>query len=332
MPYADKTVAIVCGGPSPEADVSRLSAGRLSPALENNYQNVLLLELDKHLPEQLVKHQVDVVFPVAHGPMGEDGSLQGLLDIMGIAYVGSGVLASASALDKSVTKRILHAAGVPLARDQIVNRHENLDDAVQRCIDCLGEHVIIKPLGQGSGIGVQFAEGHEDLREKLKASFEHDQKLLVEEFISGKEITAGVLDLEETTVLPVTEITTPDGAWYDYVHRYTPGLSEHTIPAPLPESQYLRVQEIALKAHQLLGCRDLSRSDFIVPEVGSPILAELNNLPGMTPTSLFPDGARAAGISFEELICSLVDHALQRGEREKSGRAYWPLPKLVVDF
>ena len=129
-------------------------------------------------------------------------------------------------------------------------------------------------------------------------------------------------------MLPVIEITTPDGAWYDYVHRYTPGLSDHTIPADLPESQYQRVQEIALKAHQLLGCRDLSRSDFIVPEVGSPVFSELNNLPGMTPTSLFPDGAKAMGISFEELVCSLVDHALKRGKEKK--RDYWPLPKLAV--
>ncbi|WP_263322128.1 D-alanine--D-alanine ligase [Endozoicomonas sp. Mp262] len=330
MPLRNKTVAIVCGGPSPEADVSRLSAGRLSPAVEKYFEKVIHLELDEQLPAQLLTHKVDVVFPVAHGPMGEDGSLQGLLDIMGIAYVGSGVLASASALDKSVTKRILHAAGIPLAKDQIVHRHEELDSCVQRCLDCLGEQVIIKPLGQGSGIGVQFATGHEDLREKLGESFEKDQKLLVEEFIAGKEITAGILDLEDTTLLPVTEIITPDGAWYDYVHRYTPGLSEHIIPAQLPEQQYHRVQEIALKAHQLLGCRDLSRSDFVVPEVGCPIFSELNNLPGMTPTSLFPDGARAAGIPFEKLVCRLLDHALKRGGQQTDKENYWPLPELAI--
>ncbi|MDB2384241.1 D-alanine--D-alanine ligase [Endozoicomonas sp.] len=330
MPNSNKTVAIICGGPSPEADISRLSASRLYPALASNYQRVVQLELDRQLPQQLVLHAVDVVFPVAHGPMGEDGSLQGLLDIMGIAYVGSGVLASASALDKSVTKRILHAAGIPLAKDQIIYRHEAIDDAIQRCIDCLGEQLIIKPLAQGSGIGVQFASGYEDLREKLSESLAMEDKMLVEEFISGREITAGVLDLEKTIVLPVTEITTPDGAWYDYVHRYTPGLSAHTIPALLPEAQSLRVQEIALKAHQLLGCRDLSRSDFVVPEVGSPILTELNNLPGMTPTSLFPDGARAQGIAFEELVCMLVDHALHRKEKETEKVATWQLPQLTV--
>ena len=138
-----------------------------------------------------------------------------------------------------------------------------------------------------------------------------------------------MLDLEKTIVFPVTEITTPDGAWYDYVHRYTPGLSEHTTPAALPEQQYQRVQEIALKAHQLLGCRDLSRSDFVVPEVGCPILTELNNLPGMTPTSLFPDGAKAAGIGFEDLVFQLIDHALSRRGDSSNTLSHWSVPKLA---
>lgn len=331
MPNSNNTVAIVCGGPSPEADVSRLSATRLCPALEKNYEHVVLLELDHNLPKKLVQHHVDVVFPVAHGPMGEDGALQGLLNIMQIAYVGSDVLGSACALDKSVTKRILQAASIPLAKDLIIHRHEALNQAVNRCIDTLGTKVIIKPLSQGSGIGVQFAEGPADLKKKLTDSLALDTKILVEEFIAGREITAGVLDLEETVVLPVTEITTPDGAWYDYVHRYTPGLSKHTIPALLPNEQYRQIQDIALKAHQLLGCRDLSRSDFVVPETGSPIFTELNNLPGMTPTSLFPDGAKAHGISFEQLVCQLVDHALYREKQQKENKQlYWPLPELAV--
>lgn len=330
MPNSNNTVAIVCGGPSPEADVSRLSASRLSPILEKNYDTALMLELDHHLPAQLVKHKVDVVFPVANGLMGEDGALQGLLDIMEIPYVGSNVLGSACSLDKTVAKHILHAAGITLAKGLTIYNHESLDDAAKRCIDYLGTNVIIKPSNQGSGIGVQFADGVANLREKLSNSLTRDQKILVEEFISGREITAGVLDLEETVVLPVTEITTPDDAWYDYVHRYTPGLSEHTIPALLPDSQYRQVQETALKAHQLLGCRDLSRSDFIVPKSGSPVFMELNNLPGMTPTSLFPDGAKAHGILFEDLACRLVNHALCRGkqQKEKKSTLYWPMPKL----
>ncbi|WP_051785721.1 D-alanine--D-alanine ligase family protein [Endozoicomonas numazuensis] len=330
MPDKSKTIAVICGGLSPEADVSRLSASRITPCLEEHYGNVVHLELDATLGEQLIAHQVDVAFPVAHGPYGEDGRLQGLLDIMGVPYVGSGALASACSLDKVVTKRLLQPSGITMAKDRVVYRNESHEDAALDCIETLGHKVIIKPSGQGSGIGVQFAMGYEDLMGKLKTGLQMDDKLLVEEFITGREITAGVLHMDDYQVLPVTEITTPDGAWYDYVHRYTPGLSDHVIPARISDEQYRKVQEIALKAHQTLGCQDLSRSDFIVPETGEPVFAELNNLPGMTPTSLFPDGARHAGIPFDALICKLVDQALKRGENMRNGREYWPIPKLDI--
>lgn len=330
MPSQNITIGIVCGGSSPEADVSRLSAGRTAPALEKHYSNVILLELDRHLPANLQKHQIDVVFPVAHGPMGEDGCLQGLLDIMGIPYVGSGVLGSACSLNKVTTKRILQANGIPLAKDCVVNTLSPLDQQAEHCIAQLGEHLIIKPISQGSGIGIQFAQGKEALETALKEGLSKEPSLLVEEFISGREITAGILDLETTQTLPVTEITTPDNAWYDYEHRYIPGLSEHVIPAPLPKQQYQRVQDIALQAHTLLNCRDISRSDFIVPESGEPIFSELNNLPGMTPTSLFPDGARYAGIDFETLMCRLINHALERNTQSRGQKEDWTIPKLNI--
>lgn len=322
------TVGIICGGPSPESNVSRLSAERISPPLEKNYQKVVTLELDEMLPANLVRHRVDVVFPVAHGPMGEDGCLQGLLEIMGIPYVGSTVLGSACALDKVATKRILQAAGIPMAKDCIVFRRDPLNLSVCRCIETLGEKVIIKPFAQGSGIGIQFAHGEKELTERLRSGFDKDKQLLVETFIHGREVTVGVLELDTTQVLPTTEINTPDNAWYDYTHRYTQGLSEHIIPARISDYQRKRVQEIALQAHQLLRCRDLSRSDFIVPQNGEPSFSELNNLPGMTPTSLFPDGAIHAGIEFEELICRLVDNALLRKAGQSDNNKYWPTPEL----
>ncbi len=329
MPNSNITVGIICGGPSPEADVSRLSAGRISPVLEKHYQKVITLELDKTLPANLLHHQVDVAFPVAHGPMGEDGCLQGLLEIMAIPYVGSSVLGSACAMDKVTTKRILHTAGVPMAKDCVVNRNISLKQSVDICMDTLGEHVIIKPLAQGSGIGIQFANGPQELSEKLGHGFEKDEQLLVETVVHGREVTAGVLESATIQVLPTTEIITPDNAWYDYTHRYTPGLSEHIIPARITDQQRKRVQVIALQAHQLLRCRDFSRSDFIVPEEGEPIFCELNNLPGMTPTSLFPDGARHVGIDFEQLICRLVDNAVQR-HKERNQSDYWSVPELNI--
>lgn len=329
MPERNITVGIICGGPSPEAKVSRLSAGRISAPLEKNYSKVVTLELDKILPANLIHHQVDVVFPVAHGPMGEDGCLQGLLEIMGIPYVGSTVLGSACALDKVTTKRILQTSGVPMAKDCVVFREEPLSLSVGKCMETLGDKVIIKPFAQGSGIGIQFAQGEIELTDRLRSGFEKDKQLLVETFIHGREVTGGVLELDNTKVLPTTEIITPDNAWYDYTHRYTPGLSEHIIPARISDYQKKRVQEIALQAHRLIRCRDISRSDFIVPaDGGEPVFSEINNLPGMTPTSLFPDGAKHAGIEFEELICRLIDNALLRGRGLLEKEEYWPVPDL----
>lgn len=329
MPDKNKTIAIVSGGPSPEADVSRIAADRLIPSVEKHYGKVVHLELDRQLPKQLARHQVDVVFPTAYGPLGEDGCLQGLLEIMNIAYIGSQPQASANALNKVTTKRILSHLGMPLAKDLIVKASDDIGQSVTNCLEQLGEKVIIKPFSQGSGIGIEFAEGCEHLRECLLEGFLNDQELLVEEFITGREITAGVLELETTQVLPVIEITTCDGAWYSYEYRYNPGMSDHIIPAPLPEEQYRRVQELTLLAHTGLGCRDISRSDFIVPENGEPVLVELNNLPGMTPTSLFPDSANHAGIEFGDLVCQLIDHALARQKKQKA-QPGWRLPKLEL--
>ena len=322
-------VGIISGGPSLEAEVSRLSAKRITPPIEKHFQ-VVQLELDHTLPQQLNQQHVDVIFPVTHGPLGEDGSLQGLLDIMQIPYIGSGVLSSACAMDKVVTKRILQYANIPVAKDVVVNNTDSLDESVSHCISKLGNKLIVKPRNLGSGIGVHFTHSPQELSTTLAKELEYNESLLVEEYIFGKEITAGILDTGKPLQLPVIEITTPDGLWYDYVHRYTPGLSHHTIPANLSESLLKSIQDIALKAHLVLECRDLSRSDFIVSENGDIILTEVNNLPGMTPTSLFPDGARSAGIDFETLIKSLILHAYQRGKIKKSIKNTQTLPKLVT--
>ena len=331
MPNRNINIGIVCGGPSPEANVSRLAAGRLAPALEKNYRRVSLLELDNQLPVRLIESRINVVFPTTYGPLGEDGSLQGLLNVMGIPYVGSDVMGSACSLNKITCKRILQSYGLPLAKDRVATADEPLDALVDECLGNLGKNLIIKPSSQGSGIGVQFACSKKELISKLKQGFEKDHTLLIEEFITGREITAGVLDTGAPEVLPVIEITTPDEAWYDYQHRYNPGMSHHIIPAPIPAAQYQRIQKLALQAHQLLGCRDISRSDFILPESGDPVFCELNNLPGMTPTSLFPDAAKHANIEFETLIVRLVDHAFERGEHLRhNNKPYWTVPELAI--
>jgi len=311
-PKKKPSIAVVCGGPAAEAEVSRVSGRGVANALLATYEHVSVLELDEAIIDYLKEAQVDIIFPVLHGPPGEDGTFQGFLEIVGIPYVGSGVLASACAMDKIVAKQIFRAYGLPVAKDTIVNRSEGAPSAASRVLDLLGPDVVVKPSSQGSALGILFGEDLKDLEQALEQAFSYDERVLVEERIEGREITVAILERDGIEALPVIEIRTPPGSWYDYEHRYTPGLSEHIIPAPLPEAQYLRTQEVAKLAHESLLCRDLSRVDFIVPEGGEPIILEVNTIPGMTPTSLYPDAARAAGLSFEALVAHLIERALSR--------------------
>jgi D-alanine-D-alanine ligase len=305
-------IAVVCGGPSAEAEVSRVSARGVADALRASFTNVVVLELDRDVGDALREAGADVVFPVLHGPPGEDGTFQGFLDILGLPYVGSGVRASACAMDKVVAKQIFRDAGLPLARDVVVHRQLGSAAAAKCVAESLGTDVIVKPSSQGSALGVCFASDLETLEEALDGAFSFDERALVEERVDGREITVAILERNGIEALPVIEIRTPGDSWYDFKHRYTPGLSEHILPAPLPAEQYHRTQEIAAKAHESLGCRDLSRVDFVVPAEGDPIVAEVNTLPGMTPTSLYPEAANAVGLSFEALVAHLIDRALSR--------------------
>jgi len=249
---------------------------------------------------------------VLHGPPGEDGTLQGYLEILGLKYVGSGVHASAVAMDKVIAKQVFAAAGLPLAKQVVVGRHQS----IAQCIDLIspiGNSVVVKPATQGSALGVTRVENEHELASALALAFEYDPKLLIEERIFGKEITVGVLETKDGPCpLPVIEIVTDVNTWYDFEHRYTEGLSDHVVPADLSETQTQRLQNIAVKAHVALGCRDLSRADFVVPSDDQEILLEVNTLPGMTPTSLYPDAARVMGHSFEQLVSILVEQAANR--------------------
>ncbi len=306
------TIAVVCGGTSAEAEVSRVSGRGVAVALRERYDKVVLLELETNIADALKDNGVGLVFPALHGPPGEDGTFQGFLETLGLPYVGSGVHASACAMDKIVSKHLFRDAGLPVARDVVAYREEGPRTSARRVVDTLGSHVVVKPARQGSALGVAFPRDTDELEAALRDAFVYDSRALVEERIGGREITVGLLERDGVEALPAIEIRTPTGAWYDFEHRYTPGLSEHLLPAPLPEAQYRRTQEIAKRAHRILGCRDLSRVDFVVPETGDPIVLEVNTLPGMTPTSLYPEAAKAAGLPFPELVAYLVERAYSR--------------------
>jgi D-alanine-D-alanine ligase len=267
------------------------------------------------LAQALLAFAPDVVFPVVHGA-------QGLLEILGLAYVGSAVLASAMACDKLVAKNAFRTRGLPLAEDAVVSRGENLQVAAVRVRIELGPAVVVKPHAQGSAIGVTRISGassDSDLERALDLALSFDELALCERFVTGKEITCGVLDvptLGPSRALPPTEIVAKLADFYDFRSRYAAGGSEHICPSRLSSRASARVQEVALAAHRALGCRDLSRVDFVVGDGTDPdkvTLLEVNTIPGMTPTSLYPEAAAVAGIPMDKLCDGLVRAAKDRG-------------------
>ena len=305
------------GGPSAEAEVSRASAAEVAAALVQAGHDARRLELDGGCARALLDLAPDVVFPALHGPPGEDGTVQGFLEMLGLPYVGSGVHGSAVAMDKSLAKACFRRAGLPVAEEIVVDAGADLDEAADQVVTTMGDRVVIKPLRQGSALGTVRLPNGGDVADALAEALRYGHGALVEPFVPGREITVGVLDLHGAgaRATPVIEIRTADEEWYDYRNRYTPGRSEHVIPAPLAKPVLDDLQRIAVRAHRVLGLRDLSRADFLVTDTDGIVLLEVNTLPGMTPTSLFPDGAAADGLPFPELMDSLVRSAAARGVR-----------------
>ncbi len=308
------SIAIICGGTSAEAEVSRSSANGVAEALRRRYVNVRLLELNANLPLHLQQMRPEMVFPVLHGSPGEDGTMQGFLEILGLPYVGSGVRASAVAMDKSIAKALFRRIGLPVCEERIFEASQPLPEIAKQIKSRLGDRVVIKPVGQGSGIGVTPLPNGGDAEAALQLAFRHCDQVMVEPYVMGREVTVGVLDLQgqQPQAFAPIEIRTPDGTWYDYEHRYTPGQSQHLLPAPLPKALTEHLQACALAAHKVLGCSDLSRADFIVTDDDQFRLLEVNTMPGMTPTSLYPEAAAHAGLDFEALVDALVDSAYRR--------------------
>jgi len=327
-------IAVVQGGPSSEAEVSRVSAAGVAAALVRKGHDVTRFELDEKLPANLLAAPYDVVFPVVHGAVGEDGCLQGLLELLRLPYVGAGVLASALANDKVQAKVAFRAAGLPVA-EEIVLRHDgSIAMLAERAVKAVGTSLVCKPATQGSGLGVTLLpelSGANDPRliAALEGAFALDEAVLVERFHRGREVTCGVLHLqgEAPRALPPTEIRAKAAEWYDFKSRYGSGGSEHLCPAPLHAVVTARVQEVAIAAHRALGVRDLSRCDFVVgpgEADAEVILLEVNTIPGMTPTSLFPEAAGIAGTNFEDLCDGLAQSARSRGTRRVNAAEPFP--------
>lgn len=316
-------VWVVCGGPSGEAEVSRTSGRAVVAALQRAGHQADLVEFEPAIARNLLATPPDVVFPVTHGTLGEDGCLQGLLEVFDVPYVGSDVLASAIGANKPYAKALWQAAGLPVAPELVVRHGEDLARSAVAARARLGGAVVVKPASGGSAIGVQRVTAQESdarLAEVIRAVLALDNAALVEKWLVGLEVTCGVLDCSgQLRALPPTLILPDRADFYDFVSKYAPGGSRHCCPAPLSAAFIERLQQVAVRAHQLVGARDLSRVDFVVDDrrgvdFGLTIL-EINTLPGMTSTSLYPEAAGIAGVGFEALVDGLVRQAMARPRR-----------------
>jgi D-alanine-D-alanine ligase len=300
-------VAVLMGGWSAERDVSLMSGKGVADALESRGHRVTRIDMDRDVALRLAEAKPDVVFNALHGVPGEDGTVQGMLDLMGLKYTHSGLVTSVIAIDKELTKQALVPHGIPMPTGTMV------DSESLFTVDPLPRPYVLKPVNEGSSVGVAIVKddsnyGNPISRDAVGPWREFD-RLLAEPFIKGRELTVAVLG---DTALAVTELRVKSG-FYDYDAKYTDGLTEHVCPAEVPAEIAERMKELALRAHRLLGCKGASRSDFRWDDehgLAGIFLLEVNTQPGMTPLSLVPEQGRAVGMDYAELVERIVEEAL----------------------
>ncbi|MDV2683431.1 D-alanine--D-alanine ligase [Alkalihalophilus lindianensis] len=303
-------IAVLYGGISAEREVSLSSGKGIIKALEANGHDVVGIDFHPDRLEELLALDVDLVYIGLHGRYGEDGKVQALLDMLNIKYVGSGVAGSALAMDKAKSKLFFEREGTRVAKQHVLYKHSYDKQATKIEIPY---PIVVKPNQEGSTIGITFAENEEELFNGIEAAFELDETVLLEEFIKGREVTVAVMGNKgKEKALPVVEIV-PKNKYYDYEAKYAVGMSEHIVPARLTDEQTTYVKKHAVLAHQSLGCDIYSRVDFIIPDDGGdPVILEVNTLPGMTPTSLYPDAAREIGLSYDQMIETFIQLSLNK--------------------
>lgn len=299
-------VAVVMGGSSSEREISIATGSGVMQALQKLGYEAQSLDYDASFVDGIRALAPDVVFVALHGPGGEDGQVQAILEYLGLAYTGSAVEAAAVAMDKHLTKKLLAAEGLPTAAWDLFDLSGGTLPLLPGALDL---PLVIKPRFEGSSSGVSVVKTHEQWTNAMIAAARSFPQIVAEEFLPGREFTCGVLGEE---ALPVVEIIPNKGEFYDFESKYASGGSTHVVPADIDADLAARMQMLALSTHRLIGLRDYSRTDFIVSAEGRPQILEVNTLPGLTPTSLFPDACKAIGISYEALVERLINYALGR--------------------
>ncbi|MDY7033468.1 MAG: D-alanine--D-alanine ligase, partial [Thermodesulfobacteriota bacterium] len=273
--WKKKKVGVFMGGLSAEREISLQSGGTILSSLKKKGYKACSIDVNKDVPEQVIREGIQVAFIALHGRWGEDGSIQGMLEIMGIPYTGSGVLASALAMNKPMAKRILNFHKLQTPDFQVIERDEIQEGGFEGQIQ-LKFPLVVKPISEGSAIGVSIVEDETILKDAVEEAARYTHSIMLEEFIHGSEITVGVLNGRP---LPVIEII-PKSRFYDYRSKYTPGMTEYIIPARLPDDQLLKSQDIGLKAYKAMGCHGPARMDMILDSEGNPHVLEINTIPG----------------------------------------------------
>lgn len=336
-------VMVIFGGKSGEHEVSLMSATSILNVMDRDKYNIIPVGITKEgiwklyngPIEEIVtskweelgedmdlfslskdnREKVDIVFPVLHGPFGEDGRLQGLLEMLNLPYVGAGVLASSVGMDKVVTKQLASFANIPQAKyiDTIENDYrENIKEVITNIETQLGYPVFVKPANLGSSVGISKAKNREELIEAIELAFEYDRKIVVEEGINAREIECSVLGNDEPKASVLAEII-PGKEFYDYEDKYIDGNSRFEIPANIPKEITVEIQNLAIKVYKLLNCTGLARVDFFVEKVTNKIyFNEINTMPGFTQISMYPKMWEATGIKYKDLIDKLIDLGIKR--------------------
>ncbi len=301
----NKKIAVICGGPSSEREISLRSGKNIFEALKKlGYKNVELIDIDKNISKVLIDKKIEVVYNAMHGRYGEDGCIQGLLEILEIPYTGCGVTASSVCMNKDYTKNVLRNFDIPLIKSVLIKKNEDYCEKIKE----LKYPMMLKPVSEGSSLGMFKVSDEKEMEECFKKSLKYNQDVLVEEYLDGKSLTVGVLeDGDELFATEIIEFNTKT-EWYDYEAKYTAGMTEFIIPAKLSDDMTQKVKDIAVKAFKACGCRGVSRVDFLVSD-NVPYVLEINTSPGMTDLSDLPAQSKAMGISYENLVQIILNGA-----------------------
>ncbi len=305
---ADKLrIALIAGGTSGEREVSLNGAASVEKALDPAKFSVQRFDAATDLAKLCnMTEEIDFAFILLHGLQGEDGTVQGMLELMGVPYQGSGVLGSALAMDKHLSKKLYQCNGLPVAPWQIITHQDHSD--IKNIREELGLPIVVKPVREGSSLGMTIAHTEKELVDGLKQAGKHGREVMVEQYIKGRELTVGVIGNDVLEALPLIEIQPgEDFRFFDYKAKYEPGATKEICPAPVSETVRIKAQEYALRAHQALKLRGYSRTDMIMDHQENLYLLETNTIPGMTATSLLPQAAVAAGYSFASFLERLIE-------------------------